>query len=65
MLTMDILEKYTYQSVGGPLDAVPVTSIIHFLNRVRDRISDVQDGTVTLKSFDQEIIDTIHGLNRK
>jgi hypothetical protein len=65
MLTKDILEKHTYWSTGGPIDAVPVSSVILFLNRIRDRISDVESDLVTFQSLDKEITDTIIEISKK
>lgn len=42
MKTSEILQVFQYDSLGGPIDAVPLQHIIQFCERVRDRIEDNQ-----------------------
>lgn len=60
MKTKDILEVNEYESVGGPIRSVPVTSVITFLNRILNRLVDIEDSTFSVSSFESEIRETIH-----
>jgi len=44
MKTPDIMNVYEYDACGGPIKAVPVTDVRTFVNRMLDRLSDIQDG---------------------
>ena len=47
MKTNEILSVYQYNSVGGPIDAIPVSDVIAFCRRIEDRLDDIDNGMST------------------
>lgn len=56
------MKSYIYESVGGPIECVPMTDVIEFLNRVRNRLIDIKDNDMPICQFDTEIVETITAL---
>jgi hypothetical protein len=54
MKTVDIMNAYEYESVGGPIQAIPVSDVIQFLQRIEDRLNDIENG-MTLQQFAEEM----------
>lgn len=55
MKTDEIMQKFEYAAVGGPLEAIPVSSVIKFCSRILDRLDDIQNG-MPIKFLQEEII---------
>lgn len=62
MLTKEIMNVYKYDSVGGPIHAIPVGDVLRFLYRIQSRIQDTQDNTICPNFVSSEIRDTINKL---
>lgn len=43
MKTKDIMKAYEYESVGGPILAVPLQDVLDFLKRMQNSLNDVSD----------------------
>ncbi len=55
MKTYEIMKPHLYESLGGEIACVPVQDVLTFLQRVENRIFDLQDGNVSLTQFQDEI----------
>lgn len=64
MKTTDIMNVFVYDALAGDMQAIPVQDVIAFLNRIQNRLDDIQDG-MPISTFSEEIKQVITKLENQ